>query len=265
MDDPSIAELDAELWDRLVSFKPKLDSFKIREAHFPGDMTLAGIGTIVWEAANALLLVVRDGKYMAGAHPVARLVLEAGMEALFIASSTDYDSVGARARVFEALEYVDQRLNLGAAYNIPEFQDEEAEYARIQELIRREADTLNSAAAGRGNELLSSLEDLLPKFRAARQGKRHPGHWSGLSRRRMAQELEKRAKDDAVKGRLVAAYSALSRSSHPGFLSEMWDRSAAESGPVLVARPGRARIPLWMASVGVGFAITALDQPGVET
>ena len=81
-DDPSAQDLDDQLWGRLEKLKPRLDHFRIREAHFPSDVTVAALGMVVWEASNALLLLVRDKRYLAGMNPEARLTLEAGMEAL---------------------------------------------------------------------------------------------------------------------------------------------------------------------------------------
>jgi len=259
-EDPSEEDLDRNLVEQLDVLKPLLDKNRIHESHYSADVTLAGLAADAWEAANALLIIIRDGRYVSAAYPIARLALEIGMDAHFLADHPNYDEAGAKARVFERFEYADLRADLGAAFGVEGFSSWREEYAAAETALLAEAERWDRASQGRGDLLRAALQHFKPKFEGFRaKSNRHPGNWTELSRRQVARELEKRNNKEGIADRLTAAYSSLSRSSHPRFRPETWQPTGATLGPLWVRRHGSARVALQMTLLGVSLVIESLE------
>jgi hypothetical protein len=255
-----LAEELAALLQKLEEFKPRLDAHRIRHEHLAADLVMAGYGASVWDAGNAVALLSRDGLYMSATFPVARLAFETGMDALYLATSTDYDRAGSKAYVFERFEYADIRADLGAAFNVEGFEDETTEYAAVSTSLTEMAQDLDKVRTGQGQEILSAMDHFLPKFKGARRGKRHPGNWAEISRRKMASELEQREGPQGVAERLKAAYSGLSRSSHPRLRLEAWEPNRNAPGPAFRPKAKLGVVALRMTELGVDLVASALRR-----
>ena len=265
-EDPTwtIEDLERDLEKSLLRLKASLDRYRIRPFEFATDLTLWGLAVAAFDTGNAVGLACKDGRFVLGAFPSVRSAVEAGQDALFLATDPDRDRLGARARVFERLEYADIRTDIGESFGEAEMAPVEAEYEAIAQSVEADAASWDKDCPGRGQLLRDALAHLLTKFQAARTGSRHPLHWSELTRWRMAEALEARTGHLGLAKKFITSYAILSRNSHPRTRLESWKEQATPSGVKHVRGEHNLRLALAYACFGVDLVNDALAAAGLS-
>jgi hypothetical protein len=256
----SLSESIADLESALATLRSQLDEFKLRFEHFGGDLTLYGVLLSAWENASAVLHLARTSDLYSAFFPIARAAFESGQEALYLVTEQDYDAAGAKARVFERLEFVDLRDDMNTAF--ADSDDERPSgYADAVDQIERDARRWDEESPGKGDFLRNALSHFQPLFEAARSGARHPSNWMQKSRRAIAMEIEKRVKEPGFGGRMIASYAHLSRNSHPRLRMENWTRVSRPGGRKQFIRAERnPRIAVGVSTVAVSLASMAFER-----
>jgi hypothetical protein len=256
----SLSDSIVDLEDALATLKSQLDAFKLRFAHFGGDLTLYGLLLSAWENGSAVLQLARSSDLYSAFFPVARAAFESGQEALYLVTEPDYDAAGAKARVFEKLEFVDLRDEMNSAF-ADDADSRPSGYADAISQIQRDAERWDEECPGKGSLLKEALAHFLPLFEAARTGARHPGNWMQKSRRGIAKELEKRVSERGFGTRMIASYAHLSRNSHPRLRLENWTKLATSEGqPRFVRAERNPRIAVGISTVAVSLASMAFER-----
>ena len=246
----------------LVELERRLRHFRLRQLEFTGDLTLYGFLRGVWEHASAARFLARDTDFGVAAYPCVRAAFEAAQDALLLVTEPDYSEAGARARVFERLEHADLKVEVFEAFAGDDDEEPPRDYSEAARSIRADAGKWDKSCPCRGALLVSALDQLQPKFEAARAGKgRHPGHWSGMSRRKMAFLLGERLGEPEFTKSLIATYAQLSRASHPRYRVESWQKQATETGAKRYQRhPREVLIVLGVARLAAETATMAFDR-----
>lgn len=245
-DDPeySFQAILQDLDTELTLLKTRLDRFRLRFDFALGDLSLYGFILQVWEAASATRQLVMNGDLGHASFPSTRSAFEAAEDAFLLATSPDYNATGARIRVYERFEFADVGREVQFAFQDGEAEMQPADYSRMFATIERDADRVNRLSEGQGQVLRAAFEYFLPIFEAAnRQEKRarYPGHWSEMSRRRIALELEERTREPKLAATLIAAYADLSRHSHPRLRFDNWEKYLDSDGTHRFTRSERPR------------------------
>src|SRR5690606_21180627 len=113
----------------------------------------------------------------------------AAQEALLLLAAPNINEAGARSVAFGRIELFQQGQTfrrLGEYKDVPPPHT----YKELAEEIEDAAKRWDRLHNGMGDYLRAAAGDLLPKFEAVEQGKRHPQHWSGMSRRQMARHIQ---------------------------------------------------------------------------
>lgn len=250
-----------ELRPALAALELRLRHFRLRQLHFTGDLTLRGFLLGAWSGARAALHLVSASEFGFAAFPNVRSAFEAAQDAMLLVTESDYNKAGARARVFERLEYADLKVEMHDAFGTANAPEPSRDYAEAVRDIKAYAAKWDADCPGRGSLLLEALNDLQAQFEGAKTGKRHPGHWAGLSRRRIAIEISKRVDDPAFAKGMIAAYAHLSRNSHPRVRLDTWERYVGSDGAKRFRGSGRSlRIALGVAAVATHMAVRAFDH-----
>lgn len=247
----SLMDINFDLHDALVELRAALDRHQLRFSEFAGDLTLWGFMLGVWESGNAVLYLVQETEFGPASFPCVRAAFEGAQDALLLATEPDYNEAGARARVFERLEQADIRDETRTAFGTSDEERKPLGYDEAIAAVRADAAKWNAEYPKKGDLLLNALADLQPKFEAARCGKKHPAHWSKLSRRQIARELGDRLNEPEFTTMMIAMFAALSRSSHPRLRLESWTKVTHKEGSFSLERPERV---LRMATGGAEFA-----------
>jgi hypothetical protein len=257
-----LSELLKSLRESLAVLQGQLDSYRLRLDHLPADLSLYGFLLQAWENGGAVLHLVANTAFTTAAFPNTRACFEAGEDALYLITESNYDRAGARARVYERLEQGELRDEMDAAFSEGTSAPTGDGFAKSAETVEADAAHLDREDPGKGQLLREALNYFRPKFEAARRGiGRHPGSWTEKSRRAMARELEKRIGDQGFGARLIATYAHLSRNSHPRLRLENWQRITWEEGRQQFVRTERsARIAVGVAEIGVKLATKAMEQ-----
>lgn len=267
MDTDSIEDLKIELRESLVDLRAALNRHRLHFSDFAGDLALWGFMLGTWESGNAVFYLVDQTEFGPASFPCVWAAFENAQDALLLATDLDYNEAGARARVFERLEQADIADNTRAAFGDSEVERRRLGYDVTVAAIQNDAERWSGEHPKKGDLLLNALAHFQPKFEAALRGKKHPGHWSGLSRGGIAKELGKRLNDPEVASRMIAMYSALSRGSHPRLRLESWDKVNHEDGSFSMKRPERMlRMSLGITEFAIRLAIRAfsLKQPSPD-
>jgi hypothetical protein len=257
----SVPQLIADLVAALADLELRLKHFRLRQIEFTGDLTLYGFLVSTWEGANAALHLARATDLGAAAYPCVRAAFEAAQDALLLATEPDYSEAGARARVFERLEHSDIKTEMYDAFADTEADEPPQDYSEAIASIRADAAKWEKECPGRGRLLLDALAQFQPAFEASKTMKaRHPGHWSRMSRRRMAVEIGRRVNEPDFAQSLIATYAQLSRASHPRFRIESWEKYSGVDGQRRFRRhPRELRIVLGVAALAAQTATMAFD------
>lgn len=259
--DECISELITNAIQALEELKRRLGVFRLRRNEFTGDLSLYGFLRGCWECGNAALCVARDTEYTVGAYPCARASFEAAEDALLLVTEQFYSEAGARVRVFERLEHADLKQEMHKAFADDDDEGPTQGYGEAAASVEKDAANWDTDCPGRGELLRSALAHFQPLFAKARNGGRHPSHWSSLNRRRMAAEIGRRVADPPFAQSLAATYAQLSRASHPRFRIESWEKYRAESGAKRFRRhPREARIILGIIELSARTASMAFDR-----
>jgi hypothetical protein len=257
----SVLELIEELVPALAGLQSRLDHFRLRQWEYAGDLTLYGFLRGTWESASATLFLVRQTDFAAAAYPCVRAAFEAAEDALLLATEANFSAAGARARVFERLEHADLKSEMHDAFADPGTEEPARDYSEAVASVEKDAARWNRDCPGRGQLLLEALAHFLPMFRAAKNGGRHPAHWSELSRRKMAVEIGRRVGEPSFGASLIATYAQLSRASHPRFRIESWEKYRSAKGQQRYRRhPRESRIVLGVATLATKTAAMAFDR-----
>lgn len=242
----------ADLGDELSRLGPLLESFRIRNEHYAGDLCLRGFARHVWENASAVLHLAKEAPFAAAIWACGRAAFEAGQDALLLAAASDYELFGARAFVFERLQIADnnRQMILSTCHAEPK----DPPYLRAKQDIEEEALKWDQLSPGKGKYLRDAMQYWRPKFEAARSGKHHPRHWSELSRKRIAKTLADRGSEASVAEALgsdYGLYAILSRYAHP--------RARTASGRKSDTDPETMNVAALPALIGVQLVIRALS------
>lgn len=260
-----LAKCRDELRRAIVELGARLERFKLRQSHFAGDLSFWGFAAHVRQHANAVFHLADPHSFGTALFANARAAFEAAQDALYLATETDYSAAGSRVRVFERLEFADINADKNLMFlDDPDAMPEAADadpYSQARVSILSDAEKWDTVVPGRGDLLRAALATLEPQFAAARSGSRHPGHWSGISRRKMAIELERRVGEEGFAAHLVATYAALSRGAHPRFRGEEWVRNTLSERRVRFESSTRSvRIAVGLTEVSVRLGIEANDR-----
>jgi hypothetical protein len=243
--------------------KERLDGFRIRDDHHIADFTLWAFLLSAWECGAGVLHLLRTNDLPAPAVPVARACFEASQDAIYLATSPDYDLAGARAQVFELFEMHDIINQLKRAGTNPSTLTVETAYADIQGQVERDCKGVHWAGA---LALREAYEHFLPRFLDTHKRRKHPGNWAEISRRRMAQELEKRLDEPDLADHMIAMYTLLSHSSHPRQRRHAFDRALSPQGDLLLFRSESvAKQAAWGASHALNMATWWASPPTSES
>ena len=257
----SVPDLLSGLESALGDLERRIKHFRCRQLEFAGDLTLYGFLRGTWESASAAMVLVRDTDFGPVAYPCVRAAFEAAEDALLLVTEPTFSEAGARARVFERLEFADVKLEMHDAFANPGTGEPVRDYSEAAASIEKDAATWESQCPGRGQLLLGALAHFKPLFEKARGGKRHPSHWSQLSRRKIAKEIGRRVGEAEFGVSLVATYAQLSRASHPRFRLESWERYRNSGGEHRLRRHEREiRIVLGVATLAAKTATMAFDR-----
>jgi hypothetical protein len=260
--DAPLPQLLLDLSESLRVLRGHLDSFRLRLDHFAADLTLYGFLLQAWENGTAVVHLVTHTNLSTASFPNTRACFEAGEDALYLVTEGDYDSAGARARVYERLEQAELRDEMNAAFNDDPINVEKTGFPIAEATIEADAARWDEDCPGKGQSLRDALAYLQPKFDAARHGTgKHPANWTEKSRRGMAKELEKRVGEEGFGTRLIATYAHLSRNSHPRLRLENWQKiTTAEGGMEYVRRERTGRLTVGVAEIGVKLATMAMER-----
>jgi hypothetical protein len=260
-EDPTwtVSDLERDLGASLEKLREHLDAFRIRQVHFAADLTLWGLAVAAWDAGNAVLLISKDGRFVVGAFPIVRAAVEVGQDALYLATDPDHDALGAKARVFERLEYANIRTDLGSSFDVEGIGLSDAEYDQIAKSVEADAISWERDCPGKGQLLRDALAMFLPLFKAARTGSRHPMHWAQRTRWRLAEELEQRTGQSGLAKKFMTSYSILSRNSHPRTRLETWVERKTPEGTIRVRGEHNTRLALSYVCFGLDLVNDALD------
>jgi hypothetical protein len=195
-----------------------------------------------------------------------RAAFEAAQDALLLVTAPDYLAAGALARVFERIAFAELAREMHAmhATSSDGASWKPVSLAAVAASVEADAQRLDQSGGDAGVAMRNALAELLPKFQAARMpGKKrakYPSHWSGLSRRGIGRELNRRRPDLVTAETQVAVYAYLSRYAHPSFGRENWRVSLDDKGNPILARTGELpRTAAGTALVAVGVGIKALE------
>lgn len=267
LDDDSEYSFEAVLRDldtELTQLRTRLDRFRLRFDFALGDLSLYGFILQVWEAASATRELVMNADLGHASFPSARSALEAAEDAFLLATSPDYNAIGARIRVYERFAFADVGREVMFAFQDGDTEMQSADYSRVRASVEKDADRVNRLSEGQGQVLRSAFEYFLPIFEAANRKEkraRYPGHWSEMSRRRIACELEERTKESKLAATLIAAYADLSRHSHPALRFDNWEKYIDSEGGQRFTRSERPRrISAGSARMAVKLANQACEM-----
>lgn len=259
--DGELGELTRTLGEHVNEVRSKVDHLTIRSAHFPGDLSFYGYALSVWEGVAATHHLSTTTELGYAAYPIVRAAFEAAQDALLLATEADFAAAGARARVFEAFEFADLKAGRFEAFGEPDESPPPEGYSEASSSLLDDAMKWEVDRPGGLSLYQAAIDDLLPRFLQARQGRRHPSHWSLRSRRQIALEIGRRVSDEAFGKHLVFTYSQLSRSSHPRLRAESIERRTAGPRAQFVKRsPRQIRIVVGIASVAAGILLKACER-----
>lgn len=226
-DGDEIKALDALLSET----RSLIESFRLREAHFAADLAMVGYATSAWDSAKSAEVLLRSTDLSVGAFVCARAAFEAGEDAALLASDPAYDDAGASARVHEVFEYAFERSRWDAVFpgNPTAFPD--PDFAQTTQQAESFAADLDAVVPGSGEAIRKAILHWQPRFQnAARKGGATPLHWSGLGRKRIAEEIARRLGQPELASQLSLLYSMLSRYAHPRLRLESWARIEGSEG-----------------------------------
>ena len=115
----SVPDLLSGLESALGDLERRIKHFRCRQLEFAGDLTLYGFLRGTWESASAAMVLVRDTDFGPVAYPCVRAAFEAAEDALLLVTEPTFSEAGARARVFERLEFADVKLEMHDAFANP--------------------------------------------------------------------------------------------------------------------------------------------------
>lgn len=217
----------ASLKALLGELRPLIDAFRVRNEHFAADLVMLGYAIAAWDCAKSTEALLVGTDLSVGAFICARGAFEAGQDAALLASEPDYDASGARARVFDAFEYVLERSRWSAAFphNATSFPD--SDFSATLRQAEAHAAELDQQFLGAGEHIRRAAQYWLPVFRrSVDQGKGIPLHWAGLGRKKIGHVIAERYDEPNLADRLSLIYSMLSRYAHPRTRLETWKRTA---------------------------------------
>jgi hypothetical protein len=245
---PQIAEEVAALEKSLTTLEGHLPAMRLRLDHYGSDLMFYSYGTNVYENAQGVLHLLKGG-WVGAAYPCARAAVEAAQDAMMLLAWDDIDEAGARAYAYSKLEWLQIRLrfiNSARWDNVPA----PTSYDELRLEITSVANNWNSWKSGTGDKLRAAFDYFEPAFS---QSKRVPNHWTEMSRRQMAAELQKKGTgSDTFDRDLITIYALLSRATHPGLRPENWSKVRRPDGKFAVQISGRNQhVPATAARVAV--------------
>jgi hypothetical protein len=227
----------------LAELEPVILGFKVRDEWLPGDLTIQAYLLATWDNAKSVEALLRTTDLSIGPFACARAALEAGQSAALLASEPDYLTSGARARVFEVLEYSLERSRWANAFPENPTANVDRQFDGAVRMLEGLAAKMDAHGQVRGDSIRDALAYWLPDFQTAiaknRNTRAH--HWSRLGPRRIAEELAGRRQQPHLAEQLSVVYSMLSRYSHPRAHPEGWRRNPSTRPSFILNDPNRPR------------------------
>lgn len=240
---PDLAEARTQLHGRMTGLPAAT-------VHLLPDMVLYGYAIDVLEQALAVETLTDSGDHRAS-FANARAAMEAAQDLLYLVrSESDYDESGSLARCHELLEYDDLKERSASADSLEGL--DAPSWERAPAIVERDAAAWDAVAEGKGEILRGALQKVQPRRRR---------HWSGLSRRVLAERVA--VVMGASPGWAAmhdALYGLASIHSHPRPRSGLRTIDLKGDTVVFGPRPEDEDVPAKLASLACLSAKDALDR-----
>jgi hypothetical protein len=260
-DNTTLAEECDKLTVELTALRPRLQAMRIRLDHYLGNLTFYGLAVNVLENAEGTRYLF-EGGWTGAAYPCARAAFEAAEDLWLLITWDDYAVAGARARVFDQLDFLRVRRSFIESMQVSNAPPPRT-YEEVGKEVLKQVSTIRKYSESQADHLLAAFTYFRPKFEAAEEGNaRHPNHWSEMSRRKMALHIAARSEGNAnFPEQFGSIYGLLSRATHPGLRPETWLRQRGPDGRMGLAISGRNQhAPATAARAAVALVNSAFEQ-----
>lgn len=244
------------LRDRIDSTAAIIDSHRIRERHQFADLMVQGFARYALDAAESVCVLIESDRVHFGVFPCARAAFEAAQDALYLASTPEYDKEGVSAYVFERFERALTAARFKIGFPARSTEPDDVGFESVRDELVDDAKRLHT----REVDLAALLHIEASRWREAFVKKKIPSHWSAKSRRQLADLMVREGLFAEYSARFNALYSAMSGLAHPRLAEHQWVKANANGRPVFILAPIQAIQMVDATAFALQAVTEALDR-----